>query len=275
VLFHHGTPGSRLIGRSLHEQAAAAGARVIAVERPGYGLSDYWRAPTVASWSTAAVRLLDELEIERLPVLGVSGGGPYALAFGALLGNRVSAVGVISGACAVEDACGLHGFSKWLVSVGRLSRRFPARPLALLTRELRRHPDRIAAHLSAELARQGVEHPWAGRLLLNDFVEAFAVGSRGLAGDIARLGRWGFMPEDVAAPVVLWHGEQDAEIAVDAARRLAGRLPDCRPTFVPAEGHLGLLPRHGGAVVAELLRLARADEQPGGIEQPEHRRRVA
>jgi pimeloyl-ACP methyl ester carboxylesterase len=246
-----------LTGRVIHEPAREAGARVIAPERPGYGLSDYWRAPTAASWSKVACGLLDVLGFERLPVLGVSGGGPHALGFGKLFPERVSAVGVVSGVCLPEDSCGLHGLSRGLVAAGRISNRLLAMLLRALTREVRRRPDRVAARLDAELARQGVRNPWGGRLLLNDFAEALARGTRGLAADVARLGCWGFDPENVEVPVHLWHGARDAEIDVSAARRLAERLPRCTPRFIAGEGHLGLLPRHGDSIVHELLSRSR------------------
>jgi pimeloyl-ACP methyl ester carboxylesterase len=267
VLFLHGTPGSRLTGRVLHEQARGARARLITPERPGYGLSDYWSARTAATWSAFAAGLLDELRLDHVPVLGVSGGGPYALAFGSLLPERVSTVGVVGGVCLPEHSCGLRGRSKRLHAVGRASERLLAVCLRVLIRDLRRRPERVAARLGAELARQGVEHPWGGRLLLNDFVEALAHGTRGFAADIARLGRWGFKPEDVGVPVLLWHGESDDEIGVAAARALAERLPACGAHFLAGEGHLGLLPRHGAAIVRALL--AEAGRQPPRVEQVE------
>lgn len=256
VLFLHGTPGSRMIGRVVHEQALAAGARIIAPERPGYGLSDYWHAPTVAGWCRTSAALLDGLGIERLAVLGVSGGGPYALAFGSELYERVTAASVVGGVGLVEDSAGLHGVSRLLFRTARLSERLLPFPLFLLTRELYRRPERVAARISAELARQGVDHPWGGRFLLNDFLEGLGRGTHGLAADVARLGRWDFEPESVRVPVFLWHGDRDAEIAVSAARRLAARLPACSAEYVSGEGHLGLLPRQGSRILRELLRRA-------------------
>src|SRR5262249_42625658 len=50
-LYFHGHPGSRLEAEVAHEPAASAGFRVIALDRPGYGLSDFEPARTILAWS--------------------------------------------------------------------------------------------------------------------------------------------------------------------------------------------------------------------------------
>ena len=100
VLWFHGTPGGRrqvpLLGR---RAAESLGLRVVAVERPGTHLSDPHRYETVAQWATDMACVADSLGAERLGVVGLSGGGPYALACGAAppLAGRVAAVGVLGG----------------------------------------------------------------------------------------------------------------------------------------------------------------------------------
>ena len=79
VLWFHGTPGGRrqfpLVGRRAAEKL---GLRVVLVERAGSGLSD--SHPTSgADWAADMVHVADALGAERLGVVGLSGGGPYAL----------------------------------------------------------------------------------------------------------------------------------------------------------------------------------------------------
>ena len=85
VFWFHGTPGGRR-QFPLHGRRAAdnLGLRVIAVERPGTHLSDPHRYETVAEWATDMAWVADSLGAERLAVIGLSGGGPYALACGAV-----------------------------------------------------------------------------------------------------------------------------------------------------------------------------------------------
>ena len=100
VLWFHGTPGGRRQFPALGRRAADnLGLRVVAVERPGTHLSDPHRYETVAQWATDMACVADSLGAQRLAVVGLSGGGPYALACGAVppLAGRVAAVGVLAG----------------------------------------------------------------------------------------------------------------------------------------------------------------------------------
>jgi pimeloyl-ACP methyl ester carboxylesterase len=100
VLWFHGTLGARrqfpMLGRHAAENL---GLRVIIVERPGTGLSDSYRYSAVTDWVADIAQVADALDAERLGVVGLSGGGAYALACGALppLVDRVAAVAVLDG----------------------------------------------------------------------------------------------------------------------------------------------------------------------------------
>jgi len=62
-------------------------------------------------------------------------------------------------------------------------------------------------------------------------------GIDGVAHDIMSVMRpWGFEVEEVCCPVELWHGEEDRAMPVDAARKLAADLPDCRARIEPGLG---------------------------------------
>src|SRR4029077_12674457 len=96
VLFHSGTPSGRLQAALGHEAALRAGVRLIAFNRPGYGASANL-PPGLAQVGIDALDVLDQYDVGRFTVLGVSGGGPYALATGLADQARVTAVGVAAG----------------------------------------------------------------------------------------------------------------------------------------------------------------------------------
>ena len=81
----HGTPGSRFMFRLVHETARRLGLRIIAPDRPGFGLSDYQENRTLADWADDVRALADKLGLARFGVAGISGGGPYVAACAALL----------------------------------------------------------------------------------------------------------------------------------------------------------------------------------------------
>jgi pimeloyl-ACP methyl ester carboxylesterase len=79
VFVFHGTPGSRLQVSFDERPIIATGVRFIAVDRPGYGHSTFYRGRRLADWSSDVASLADHLGIDRFAVIGVSGGGPMPL----------------------------------------------------------------------------------------------------------------------------------------------------------------------------------------------------
>jgi pimeloyl-ACP methyl ester carboxylesterase len=96
VLFQSGTPSGRLQAALGHEAALRAGVRLLSFNRPGYGASSNL-PPGLAQVGLDALDLLDQYDVGRFAVLGVSGGGPYALATGLADQARVTGVGVAAG----------------------------------------------------------------------------------------------------------------------------------------------------------------------------------
>ncbi|HEU4793766.1 MAG TPA: alpha/beta hydrolase, partial [Nitrolancea sp.] len=78
--FFHGIPGSRLEAAFVDELAAQYGIRVIGIDRPGMGLSDYVSGRRFLDWPADVVALADSLGIEQFAVAGVSGGAAYVAA---------------------------------------------------------------------------------------------------------------------------------------------------------------------------------------------------
>ena len=101
VLALHGTPGSRLMFALTDRAARARGLRIVAPERPGYGLSDFRRTTSLAQTAEDMTAFADALGLDRLAMIGVSGGGPFAVAAGSVL----ILVGVAVGAGAVPRGC--------------------------------------------------------------------------------------------------------------------------------------------------------------------------
>src|SRR5437868_4337089 len=80
VFFFHGSPGSRLQRHPDPSITSSFGARIITVDRPGYGRSDFQPGRRLLDWPADAAQLADALSIERFAAIGLSGGGPYLLA---------------------------------------------------------------------------------------------------------------------------------------------------------------------------------------------------
>lgn len=99
VMYNHGFPSCRLeptVSAPLLTQVAEP-LRIIALDRPGYGLSDFVAGRTFADWPRDVAAAADLLGIDHFSVIGASGGAPYALATAASLGDRVDRVGIVVG----------------------------------------------------------------------------------------------------------------------------------------------------------------------------------
>jgi pimeloyl-ACP methyl ester carboxylesterase len=106
VFWHHGTPNTGAPPEPLFPAASARGIRWVSHDRPGYGGSTAQPGRDVGAVAADVASIADALGVGQFAVMGHSGGGPHALACGALLPERVLAVVAGSGT-APFDAEGL------------------------------------------------------------------------------------------------------------------------------------------------------------------------
>ncbi|HKT03671.1 MAG TPA: alpha/beta hydrolase [Rugosimonospora sp.] len=243
--YFHGHPGSRLEAGFSEAAAVAAGVRVVALDRPGYGLSDFQPGRSIVDWPDDVVQAADLLGVDRFAVVGSSGGGPYALACAYRLPDRVVRAGLLSGV-GPYDVPGITRGMRWQNRVGfRWGSRWPGLAgwmMRAMERGIRARPARtveaIARALSpvdAVIARR----PEVRTLLAEDIAEAFRQGSAGAAWDVVLLGQaWGFPLHGIRPTVYLWQGEADVFVPPAMGRYLAATIPHCRARFLPGEGHL-------------------------------------
>jgi pimeloyl-ACP methyl ester carboxylesterase len=238
LLLLHGTPGGRLGPAAQVARYTTMGLRVIAPERPGYGRSTARPGRRVVDDAADQVVLLDHLGLDRVIVLGGSGGGPHALALAAMAPERVAAVGVLVGAAplAPEEADGMLGINRTVFDAvtdpERLRQVVDAVRVSLLEKGLSAtaadaHPGDV------ERWRENAAH--FERML----TDALAPGADGMVDDYRAVfgDDWGFAPEDVAAPVLWAHGDADRNVPISAVRRYAARLPEHRLIEWPGVGH--------------------------------------
>jgi pimeloyl-ACP methyl ester carboxylesterase len=254
VLGHHGTPGSRTLDRSELEAADALGLRLLAYDRPGYGGSSPRTGRSVADAAEDVAAILDALGVRRFATYGGSGGGPHALACGALLADRCAAVATIAGVGPVDapDLDWLAGMGEGNhaeVAAARAGRdelvaycRADAAEIDAVGAEelvdaMRPHLSAVdAAVLTGELA----EHVLASmRVALAPGVEGW------VDDDYAFLASWGFDPGAIRVPVRVWQGEEDLMVPPSHGRWLLRHVAGAEGEVLPGEGHLTFRPRMG------------------------------
>lgn len=245
LLFFHGMPGSRLHGRMLDAAARAHGLRVIAVDRPGIGLSEPQPARRIGDWPADVTALTDALGLERFAVVATSAGGPYALACAHQIPERLTGVAVVSGLVPTHTRVETAETGNRAVRLHQLSARAPwmIRPLVnVIAVTARRSPEACLKRMmqsAADADRALLTDPEMFDLVNEGGKEAFLSGSAAVAHDMRLVtGEWGFPLERITAPVTLWHGDDDRTAPLAAIQSLAEHIPGCRCHVIPRGGHL-------------------------------------
>jgi len=266
LLFFHGTPGSRVFARLAADEARRRGIRLLAPERPGYGLSDPQPGRRLTDWVGDIRQLAAALDLDRFDVMGISGGGPYAAVCAWGLPGKVAGAAIVSGLAPPESMSWAQ--SRHLRLLAALVRRpWLTRPfLALLAQVLRHRPGLLFAaliHLTSWPDRVILSQLNIRQLHLQGMEQAWRQGVAATAAELRLFTQpWGFPLEDIRVPVYLWHGEADKVVPVGLGRYLAARIPRCRARFVPNAGHLWIL-----SGFTEVLRTLREGKQAGGYYQ--------
>lgn len=242
VLYFHGGMSSRLDIRFAADYCARAGLYIIAPDRPGTGQSSRQAGRTMQDWSRDVVELLDQLKIARLPLIGWSVGGPYALSCAYEIPERITNVATVGSAMTFDSpeaikALGLMADRllltcpqawRWLLAAllccaGKLP---PALIKMELEREVQSIPDRsIIKSLSISQGSKFI-------------IESVAQGGHGVVDDYAAVAEhWGFALGQIKIPVHLYHGALDAICPLSAAHYLADNIKHATLEIVPDEGH--------------------------------------
>jgi pimeloyl-ACP methyl ester carboxylesterase len=245
VLYLHGAIGTPV--RRTPELDALIdrlGIRYIAVDRPGFGRSDPCPGRRIADFPADLERLADQLSLDRFAVVGVSAGGPYAIACARALPDRAVATAAVS---SVSPLCPPHA-GRWMPAHLRFALRAMVRRPDLVaragTRAMRlaeRRPNaltRLASLGATPADRQLLSAAEGGTAAIESFIATAAGGVRGMIDDyLTCCAPWGFDLREVPGEVHLWHGEQDHFVPVAHARAVAATLPRCRARFDADDGH--------------------------------------
>jgi pimeloyl-ACP methyl ester carboxylesterase len=267
VLFLPGCPDSRLAARPGDQAARRAGVRLVAVNRPGYGRSD----PHESGHTSVAddlVAVADTLGVDGFAVLGMSVGGPYALACAARHPGRVRSVGVVAGPAVVPEldppwhrddlAPDQRMFFTRLLS-GSV-----ADAVAVIRPDFEAYVERLAPQDpdDAGLVRRLVQglHPQDAAVLARQPVVEVATTVRealaqldGYLRDAAVTFRaWEVPPEQVRCPCWLWYGAADPQVSVRNGVWLAGRVPTATLVVREGAGHLAALHDHWDEILVTL-----------------------
>lgn len=236
VLFLHRSPGSRRFDPD-SDATAAAGVRLVTVDRPGYGGTDPVAEPGHEVVADDVLAVVDDLGLDDLALVGWSGGGEFAIRPAARLGRRLHSLSLVT-TPAPDDAV------PWWPDPVRplvgLARADPAAALATLVPAFGPmvEPAAAAAADPTEADSRLRARPGVLEALTAMATEAARQGATGAATDAVAGMREAVPPlAAVEAPVHLWYGESDW-IGPEHGRWYAASAPGAKLRVVPDTGHL-------------------------------------
>jgi pimeloyl-ACP methyl ester carboxylesterase len=232
----HGTPGSRLTFVLADQGARARGLRIVAPDRPGYGLSDLHRRDKLHETASDIEAIADALELDRFALIGLSGGAPNALAAAAAMAERVPFLALVGPVGPVDECRGqvsMSGLHRLLFT--RIGARFAPRVAYYMLMQ------RVSPSDRAVLARPEVK-----AYLETAVGEGFRPGTDGALQDLRLFcAPWGLPLAEIDVPCVLWQGSDDMIVPPEAAYYLAQVLPNCRLDVIQQAGHYWIFDQFG------------------------------
>lgn len=248
VVFHSGTPGTRLLGPRMVAHIERHRLEVLVLDRPGYGASTRMPGRRVADVVTDVAGVADLHGWDRFAVWGGSGGAPHALACAALLPHRVERCASVVGP-APYGAPGLDWFKG--MSPGNVEEF----TLALQGEDAYRPLVERLARETVDAARRGeipipdeYELPESDRAALlarmsdpgylDRLTAAHLDGIDGWIDDcIATVSPWDFEVSAITAPVSVWYGPDDVLVPAAHSEWLLAQMPGAERFPLP-HGHM-------------------------------------
>ncbi|MET0455577.1 MAG: alpha/beta hydrolase [Mycobacterium sp.] len=247
VFWLHGTPGARRqIPVEARVYAESNHVRLIGVDRPGIGSSTLYQYPNVLAFADDLRTIADVLGIDQMAVIGLSGGGPYALACAAAMPDRVVTAGVLGG---VAPASGPEAIGGGAMAIGSavaplmpvigLPMRLAMASLIRLARPFASPAIDLYGRVSPESDRRLLARPEFKAMFLDDLLNGSRKQMAAPFADVVVFARdWGFRLDEVKVPVRWWHGDKDHVVPFAHGVHVVSRLPDAELYHLPGESHL-------------------------------------
>lgn len=260
IVYCHGFPASRLEAQLAQTEVKRQGVRLISIDRPGFGRSDFMRNRSILDWPEDVRALLNHLRIDKFSVIGVSGGAPYAMSCAYRLRERISKLGLVCGLGWLGDK---YCVNKMRNPIRLFVKLFEVAPKAgdLAAQQLvvpfwRNFPAMVLSMIKGAACANDKKllcQPHVGSAVLMSLSEALSQGGKGPAWEFALYAKpWGFDLRDINVETYLWHGDNDNTVPLIMSQRHAAMIPYASLRVFPGEGHFTVPIRHAGEILRTL-----------------------
>lgn len=258
VILMHGFPGCADHGRLMTSTPMIDSIRLIAMDRPGYGKSENQKKLTPMLFAAQIVDLLSHLNIDKVSILSVSGGAPFAMALATLLKDRVQKLSSVAGVAplTLKNCRYMNANQKkaWMLS-NLMPKKVLEMGLNYVWKANMKNIDELLFSATFSVPDQKVfDHPEVGPLLGEFLKNSLAPGPHGVMRDLKIYSKhWGFNFQDIKCPVTLWHGSADDVVHFKYAEDMKRNLPQAKYNFMPGEGHYSLPMNCRDAIISDLI----------------------
>jgi pimeloyl-ACP methyl ester carboxylesterase len=232
VFVLHGTPGSRYL-RHVGGEYERNGICAVTYDRPGYGRSTRASQRRVADSGADVVAIADALGIGRFSIVGISGGGPHALATAATHPERVARCATIVGVGPrdAEDLDFFAGMSEQDIDEANQAAQAEDSKSDPLYRDTMQWVDSMASSDALPVAIRD--------MIVEALREALVQGPGGVIDDYAvNAQAWGFDLADVQCLTRVMVAREDTSVPPAHGYWLAEHLKHAELVLVDG-GHLG------------------------------------
>ena len=267
IIYFHGHRSSRLEPKIYDIEDIKNQVHLIAVDRPGFGLSDFTSSHSILSWSSDIIEFVNSLNIDQFSVLGGSGGAPFALACAYKNPKRVVTCGIVSGLGPIE--LGIEGMAKNNRRELELAQKHPKclkflfKLQAKLSKKLL---EKNIDEISKMFQKKSKKLPEPDKKIFEDkeklsmyvplMTEPFRQGIMGPFHEAKLFVKpWEFRLNDISpeVKVYLWHGDLDTSVPKKMAQLVCQEIPSCKAKFYADEAHLSTAVNHIKEILMKLI----------------------
>lgn len=245
IIYCHGSQSSRL---EMHYDiyfAIENDLRIITIDRPGHGLSDFNPNGSILQFARDVKQLIDYLEINKFSVIGMSAGAPFALGIAYLFPENIYKTSIISGFAPFNNESKKH-VSKEVKLMLNLAKTFPVLLKLLLKIQVKRldkNPKKVLngfLKIMSQPDQEILKNDAVMKVLENTFKEAFRNGSKGVTYEISNLlvKNWEFELNKIQVPVTFWQGKKDNNVPFQWAQYMSSKIKGSHLKEYPKKGHL-------------------------------------
>ncbi|KKK44806.1 hypothetical protein LCGC14_0870270 [marine sediment metagenome] len=267
VFYFHGHRSSRLEPKIYNIEQIKDKVNLIAIDRPGFGISDYTPKHSLLNWPDDIIEFANALNIDKFSILGGSGGAPFALACAYKIPKRLNSCGVVSGLGPIKF--GIDEMAKNNKLELKLAQKYKWL-LKLMFKFQLKYSKKLGEESVEEVLKKFQKRsnslPEPDKIILQDkeklsiyiplMMEPFRQGIMGPFHEAKLFVKpWGFNLNEISPDIkiYLWHGELDTSVPKHMAQSVCREIPNCESKFYKNEAHLSTAVNHIEEILHDLI----------------------